>query len=224
MDQYISLTPIPSKILFVNDGSNDGSLEIIKDICHHHEDYYFVSLERNCGLSTAIKTGIDLCETRYIGYIDADLQTSPLDFLKYFQYLDSYCLINGIRAKRNDSLIKKLSSKIANAFRRLMINDGIQDTCCPLKIMETNVAKQLPFFKGMHRFIPALVQLKGCTVKQIEVQHFPRYAGTAKFHLFNRLVGPFLDTLVFVWMRKKNIRYKISEFELIHEREQLVHE
>ncbi|GAA0195342.1 glycosyltransferase [Fulvivirga kasyanovii] len=219
MDKYLTQTPVASKVLFVNDGSDDGSLELIKDICHGEgaEHYYYVSLEKNCGLSAAIKTGIDLCDTQYLGYIDADLQTSPSDFLRYFEHLNGCTLINGIRSKRKDTVIKRLSSKIANGFRRLMINDGIADTCCPLKLMQTDAAKKLPFFKGMHRFIPALIQLQGGEVKQLEVQHFERYAGTAKFHLLNRLAGPFIDTLVFVWMRKKNIQYKISEVELVHE-------
>lgn len=217
MDKYLEKTHIKTKVLFINDGSSDGSLEIIKTISRSSPDYFYASLERNCGLSTAIKTGIDLCDTPYFGYIDADLQTSPMDFLTYFEHLEEYSMVNGIRAKRSDTVVKKLSSKIANGFRRLMINDGIADTCCPLKVMDAGMAKRLPFFKGMHRFIPALVQLQGGTVKQLEVRHFPRYAGTAKYHLFNRITGPFIDTLVFVWMRKKNIRYKISESELINE-------
>ncbi|UII29657.1 glycosyltransferase family 2 protein [Fulvivirga ulvae] len=219
MDKYLTQTPVASKVLFVNDGSDDGSLELIKDICHGKgaEHYYYVSLEKNCGLSAAIKTGIDLCDTQYLGYIDADLQTSPSDFLKYLEHINGCTLINGIRSKRKDTVVKRLSSKIANGFRRLMINDGIADTCCPLKLMQADAAKKLPFFKGMHRFIPALIQLQGGEVKQLEVQHFERSAGTAKYHLLNRLAGPFIDTLVFVWMRKKNIQYKISEVELVHE-------
>ncbi|MBL6447745.1 glycosyltransferase [Fulvivirga sp. 29W222] len=218
MDKYMAQTPLSSKVLFVNDGSNDGSLELIKDICRGKgaNHYYYASLESNCGLSAAIKAGIDLCDTQYMGYIDADLQTSPSDFLKYFEHLNNFTLVNGIRAQRKDTIIKKISSKIANGFRRMVINDGIADTCCPLKLMQTDAAKKLPFFKGMHRFIPALIQLQGGAVKQLEVQHFERYAGTAKYHLFNRLAGPFIDTLVFVWMRKKSIKYKISELELAH--------
>jgi hypothetical protein len=125
--------------------------------------------------------------------------------------MEQYTMINGIRQNRSDTFVKKISSKIANGFRRFMINDGIEDTCCPLKIMETKAARTIPFFNGMHRFIPALIQLQGGTVKQIPVQHFPRIEGTAKYHLWNRLIGPFMDTLAFVWMRKRYIRYEISE-------------
>ncbi len=73
------------------------------------------------------------------------------------------------------------------------------------------MARELPFFNGMHRFIPALVQLHGGNVKQIQVQHFKRMEGTSKYNLRNRLIGPFLDTLAFVWMRKRNISYSIKE-------------
>jgi hypothetical protein len=77
--------------------------------------------------------------------------------------------------------------------------------------MKTQMARELPFFNGMHRFIPALVQLRGGNVKQIPVQHFKRMEGKPKYNLWNRLLGPFLDTLAFVWMRKRNIRYSIKE-------------
>jgi len=80
-----------------------------------------------------------------------------------------------------------------------------------LKIMKTAYAKQIPFFTGMHRFLPALVQLQGGRVQQLPVAHFPRFAGTAKYHLLNRLVGPFFDTLAFRWMRSRYIRYGIAD-------------
>lgn len=217
MDKYLSKTTLATKILFINDGSKDGSLQLIKDICTDNQHYFYASFEKNCGLSAAIKTGIDLCDTKYFGYIDSDLQTSPEDFITYFDFLGEYSMVNGIRARRSDSVVKKMSSKIANGFRRVMINDGIQDTCCPLKIIDSQYAKKIPFFKGMHRFIPALIQLQGGKVKQLAIRHFPRYAGTAKYHLFNRLTGPFVDTFVFLWMRKRYITYKVAEMNLPHE-------
>lgn len=209
MDKFLAASPIPVTVLFVNDGSTDGSLEIMKDIAANSAAYQCLALSENCGLSTAIKAGIDACETNLVGYIDSDIQTSPMDFLTYLEYFPEYAMVNGIRAKRNDKFVKKISSKIANGFRRAMINDQIQDTCCPLKIIQSDYAKKMPFFKGMHRFIPALIQLQGGKVKQVPVQHFPRFAGTAKYHLWNRLIGPFRDTLAFRWMKKRYIRYNV---------------
>lgn len=211
MDTFLASTPVPTKVLLVNDGSRDRSQAIMAEICGQDPRYHYLLLDRNYGLSTAIKAGIDACDTELVGYIDADLQTSPSDFTKFFEYFPAYAMVNGIRARRQDTLVKKLSSKIANAFRRMMINDGIVDTCCPLKIMKTEFARRMPFFIGLHRFMPALIQLQGGRVRQIPVAHFPRMAGTAKYHLFNRLIGPFFDTLAFRWMRSRYIRYGIAD-------------
>ena len=211
MDTFLQQSPVSTEVLFVNDGSKDNSLHQIKEICQQKAGYRYISLDKNRGLSTAVKAGIDTTESKYVGYIDSDLQTTPLDFLKYFQYLPEYQMVNGIRQNRKDTFVKKMSSKIANAFRRKMINDGMEDTGCPLKIMDTEYAKRIPFFDGMHRFLPALIQLQGGKVKQLPVQHFERFAGTSKYHLFNRLLGPLQDTFAFRWMRKRYINYQIAE-------------
>jgi dolichol-phosphate mannosyltransferase len=211
MEAFLAQCPLPVQVLFVNDGSTDNSLGLIREICRQNTAYSFISLDQNYGLSTALKAGIDQVTSTYVGYLDSDLQTSPLDFLLFLPYLPAYQMVNGIRQKRKDSLIKKMSSKIANAFRQSMIHDGITDTCCPLKIMDAGFAKRVPFFQGMHRFLPALVQLQGGQVKQIPVQHFERYAGYAKYHLWNRLWGPLQDTFAFRWMRKRYIHYQIKE-------------
>jgi glycosyltransferase involved in cell wall biosynthesis len=211
MDSFIKASPVPSRVLFVNDGSTDNSLKILNEKCSTDAYCTVLSLDKNYGLSVAVKAGFDSCQTTLVGYIDADLQTHPSDFLSYFSYFPEYDMVNGIRAKRKDKLIKRLSSKIANTYRRLMINDAIQDTCCPLKILKSSYAREMPFFIGMHRFLPALVQLHGGKVKQLPISHSPRYAGTSKYHLLNRLIGPFFDTLAFRWMRSRYIRYKIAD-------------
>lgn len=202
---------LKSCILFVNDGSNDDSLILIKNICKNNQDFYFLSFEQNCGLSAALKAGFDFTHSPYVGYIDADLQTTPADFNKLIPYLNDYGLVTGIREERKDTLIKKQSSKIANIFRRRITHDGVEDTGCPLKIMKTDIAKQMPFFKGMHRFIPALVLLQNEKIKQIPVRHFPRLAGTAKYNLRNRMISPFVDCFAFKWMAKRYIRYQVIE-------------
>lgn len=205
-------SPIKTKILFIDDGSTDQSLSIIRRYCSEDPaNFSFIALDGNKGLSAAIKAGIDNVKTPYLGYIDADLQTSFMDFIRFYDFMGEFTIINGIRQKRADTLLKRWSSKIANSFRQWMIHDNVKDTCCPLKLMQTQMAGELPFFNGMHRFIPALVQLHGGNVKQIHIQHFKRMEGVSKYNLKNRLIGPFVDTLAFVWMRKRNIRYSIKE-------------
>jgi dolichol-phosphate mannosyltransferase len=211
LDHFVTTAPIVVRALFINDGSTDNSLKIMTDECLLRQDFCAVlMLDRNHGLSTAIKAGIDHCTTTLVGYIDADLQTRPIDFLAYLKYFPEYDMVNGIRQNRQDHVIKKLSSKIANVYRRMMINDRILDTCCPLKIIKTSFARQIPFFKGMHRFLPALVQLQGGKVKQLPIAHYARYAGRSNYHLWNRLVGPFFDVLAFRWMRSRYIRYGVE--------------
>ena len=209
MDRFLSETPVKTRVLFVDDGSTDHSIEIIKTIHALIPSYEYIGLKTNRGLSTAIKAGIDFCQTNLLGYIDADLQTLPNDFGQMLQWLPEFDMVNGIRIRRQDTKVKKLSSKIANTYRKQMLNDGIQDTCCPLKIIKTEYARKIPFFNGMHRFLPALVQYQGGKVKQVPVRHFPRYAGTAKYNLRNRLLGPFIDTFAVIWMKRRYIRYNL---------------
>lgn len=197
-------------VLFVNDGSTDTSLEKMEQICRLYADFYYISYPDNGGLSCALKAGIDSTDSPYVGYIDADLQTTPEDFNLLLPHLKDYALVTGIRAKRKDSVFKKLQSRIANGFRRMMTHDGMEDTGCPLKVIRTDYAKRIPFFTGMHRFLPALILLQKGKIKQIPVRHFPRIAGKSKYHLWNRLVSPFMDCFAYRWMKKRYINYHID--------------
>lgn len=197
-------------VLFVNDCSTDNSLALIKDICARNEHFYYITFERNGGLSAALKAGIDYAWSPLVGYIDSDLQTAPEDFNLLLAHADEAELVTGIRANRKDSGFKKLQSKIANGFRRSMTHDGATDTGCPLKVIHTDYAKRVPFFTGMHRFLPALIQLQNGRFIEMPVRHFPRVAGKSKYHLWNRLAGPFKDCFAYRWMRKRYINYSID--------------
>lgn len=159
--EYFSRSKSRGKVLFVDDGSTDGSYEKVKMICSGNPSFTYIKFKENRGLSAAIKAGFDYCDTELTGYIDADLQTTPFDFDILLQYIDSYDAVIGYRARRKDTFNKRVQSKIANGFRRRMINDGIRDTGCPLKVIHTDVAKRIPFFHGMHRFMAALIKLQG---------------------------------------------------------------
>jgi hypothetical protein len=104
-----------------------------------------------------------------------------------------------------------MSSTIANSIRRAFTHDGMEDTGCPLKIMRTDAAKKIPMFKGLHRFLPAMILLQNGRVKQVPVKHFPRIAGKANFGLANRLLGPLSDCFAYLWMKKKYINYEIDK-------------
>ena len=208
---FVGHAPMKTCVLLVNDGSKDSSLKAIREICKRQPHFYYISSSENHGLSTAMKAGIDAAESRYVGYIDADLQTDPEDFAELLKFAPDYQLVSGIRANRKDSAFKRLQSKIANGFRIKITGYTDSYTGCPLKVMWTSYAKRLPFFDGMHRFLPALMMLEEGKFKEVPVSHYPRIAGVSKYHLWNRLKGPFLDCFAYRWMKKRYIKYHIDE-------------
>ncbi len=127
---YINKARMKTCVLLVNDGSTDGSLGRIKDICERNTDFFYISYDSNRGLSTALNAGIDNTESRYLGYMDADMQTDAEDFDLLLQHIGSNQIVTGIRARRKDTGFKRMQSKIANSFRRRMTGDTATDTGC----------------------------------------------------------------------------------------------
>ncbi len=211
LSEYIKIAHVPTQVLFVNDGSSDQSQALIEEICEDNPKFNFISFEKNCGLSAAIKAGFDHIETSLTGYIDSDLQTDPMDFNLLLENLEGYDLVTGYRNNRKDSFVKNASSTIANGIRRTFTHDGMDDTGCPLKIIRTDYAKRIPMFRGLHRFLPAMILLQQGRILQLPIKHFPRMAGTANFGVWNRLFGPLVDCFAYVWMKKKYINYKIAK-------------
>ncbi len=209
--KYLKIASVPTCVLFVNDGSKDKSQTMIEDICNRNDAFDYVLFKENRGLSAAIKAGFDYADTELVGYIDSDLQTSPEDFNLLLNHINDNELVTGVRADRKDSFVKNMSSKIANGIRRAFTKDGMDDTGCPLKIIKTDYAKRIPMFRGLHRFLPAMIMLQNGRVTQIPVRHFPRIAGTAKFGLWNRLLGPLMDCFAYLWMKKKYINYDVAK-------------
>ena len=211
LGKFLPQSIYPACVLFVNDGSKDNSKMLLTEICNRNEHFYYMDLVQNSGLSAAIKAGIDSVCSEYLGYMDADLQTTPDDFNLLLEHIKDYEMVMGIRANRKDTFSKKIQSKIANGFRNMMTHDGVSDTGCPLKVLHTDYARRVPFFTGMHRFLPALIQLQNGKVKQIPVRHFPRVAGVSKYNLWNRLISPFIDCFAYRWMKKRYINDSVRE-------------
>lgn len=211
IDHYRRNSQFPVFALFVDDGSVDDSLSLIKEICDRDEGFGFVSFDKNKGLSAAIKAGFDYSTTKWVGYLDGDLQTTPLDFLKFELFLENYDLITGERQNRKDSMGKKLSSSFANWIRDGFLKDGMKDTGCPLKIFKREFVLNLPYFNGYHRFFPALTQIYGGSVKVIPIRHFPRKEGKSKFNAFNRMIQPLLDLFLVFRLKQRRITYSVKE-------------
>lgn len=211
LSNYLEIASVPASVLFVNDGSSDKSQELIEAICDRNANFSFILFKQNRGLSAAIKAGFDYANTKLVGYIDSDLQTAPSDFNILLEHIEDNALVTGVRANRKDSFVKNMSSTIANGIRRAFTKDGMDDTGCPLKVIKTDYAKRIPMFKGLHRFLPAMILLQNGSIKQVPVQHFPRIAGTAKYGLWNRLLGPLMDCFAYLWMKKKYINYSVEK-------------
>ena len=209
--KYLNIATVTTSVLFVNDGSSDNSQALIESICKRNDAFEYILFKNNKGLSAAIKAGFDHVDSELVGYIDSDLQTTPEDFNILLEQIDSYELVTGVRSNRKDSFVKNMSSKIANGIRRAFTHDGMDDTGCPLKVIRTEYAKRIPMFRGLHRFLPAMIILQNGRVTQITVQHFPRVAGTAKFGVWNRLLGPLMDCFAYLWMKKKYINYEVEK-------------
>lgn len=122
--EFIPVSKVKTCVLFVDDDSSDGSLRLIQETCQRQRDFFYISFSRNAGLSAAIKAGFDHTFSEYVGYMDADLQTSPQDFNLLIDGMKVHTLMTGYRADRKDTAFKRMQSRIANRFRNMMTHDG----------------------------------------------------------------------------------------------------
>lgn len=210
LKEYLGNASRRTKVLIVDDGSSDDSEKMITDFCDNNEDFGYLIFEKNFGKGAALKAAFDHTETPLLGYLDADLQTYPEDFERLLPFIGEFDLVTGWRRERKDSLVKKISSKVGNGVRNMFTRDYMHDTGCPLKILKTSYAREIPMFKGLQRFLPAMVLLQNGKIKEVEIPHYPRLAGKSKYNFKNRFMGPLLDCFAYVWMRKSYINYKVA--------------
>jgi len=152
------------QLLFIDDGSTDGSLEVIRRLAAHHPEIGYLHLARNSGQSAALYAGFQAADGDVIVTMDADLQNDPADLPKMLRYYGEYDMVTGWRHQRQDSLSKKIASRIGNGFRNWLTNETIHDTGCSLKVMRAEMLKRIKMFHGLHRFLPTLMRLEGARI------------------------------------------------------------
>lgn len=198
-------SPWSYEVLVVDDGSGDATPEVLARLAQRDSRIRGLRLERTCGQSAALVAGFRRARGRIVVTLDADLQNDPADIPKLVAALESAGAdaISGVRTSRHDAWLRRLSSRVANGVRRRVLKDGITDVGCSLKAYRREVVAELPCFHGMHRFLPALVQLHGGGVLEIPVGHRPRLYGTPKYGVHNRLWRGIADLMAVRWMQER---------------------
>ncbi len=200
-----------SEIIFVNDGSNDKSLDTMKKLRKDGDNIRIIDLKRNFGQTPAIMAGFDCAKGDIIITMDGDLQNDPADISAMIAKIkEGYDLVSGWRQKRKDNLLMRvIPSRIANWLISKMLKTPLHDYGCTLKAYKQNIVKNLKLYGEMHRFIPAIANMHGARIAEIKVHHRPRQHGKTKYGI-NRAGKVMLDLLLLVFLSEygtKPIRF-----------------
>ena len=205
------------EIIFVDDGSTDRTKDILQELAAANVSLRILRHSSNCGQSTAVLTGVLHAIHDYIVVLDGDGQNNPADIPKMVSLFavarpeDKLGLVIGNRVNRQDSFIRKISSRIANSVRAGLLNDSTPDSGCGLKMLPRSLFLRLPFFDHMHRFMPAMVIRQGLIVKSIPITHRQRMAGTSKYGIHNRLWVGIIDLFGAMWLIRRMQRPEVRE-------------
>jgi len=194
------------EIIFVDDGSVDATAKAIAP----DPRVRLLQFERNAGQSAAMYAGLHASRGAIAVLIDGDLQNDPADIPKLIAEIERGAdLVCGYRAQRKDTTVKRITSRVANFVRSRFTKDGVRDTGCTLKAMKRECVSALVPFKGMHRFIPALVKGAGYRLVEVPVNHRPRKFGQSKYGLGNRALRATMDMFGVRWLLSRQLDYKV---------------
>ncbi len=205
---HLGLSGLSYEIIFVDDGSKDETVARVEA----RPEVRLLEFERNAGQSAAMYAGITAATGEVIVLLDGDLQNDPADIHRLLAEIEKGAdLVCGYRAQRRDTVVKRITSRVANFVRSRFTGDGVRDTGCTLKAMRRECRSALIPFYGMHRFIPALIKGAGYRLVEIPVNHRARTAGVSKYGLGNRAIKATVDMFGVRWLLSRQISYRVRE-------------
>ena len=199
------------ELVLVDDGSTDGTAALLLSEAASDPRLVIVRFEKNAGQSAALAAGLARARGDVVVTLDADLQNDPADIPTLLAALAGADVVSGVRAKRNDSWVRRVSSRVANATRRAVIGDSVTDIGCSLKVYRREALVGLPMFVGVHRFLPALCAFRGARVVEVPVHHRPRTRGVSKYGMGNRLWRGIHDLVGVSWLKHRLLRYRVRD-------------
>lgn len=202
-----------AEVVFVDDGSSDRTLAELRRVQAADPRILILHFRKNLGQTAAMEAGFHHSRGDAVVTLDGDLQNDPADIQALVERLREYDVVCGVRERRRDTWMKRISSRIANGVRNWATGDDIVDTGCTLKAFQGRHVRTLKLYDGMHRFLPTLLKFRGCRVLQIPVGHHLRFAGATKYGTWGRLIKGIQDLFAVRWMKKNWIEYA-SELEI----------
>src|SRR3989454_9356338 len=201
------------EVVFVDDGSRDRSAEIVRSFREADPRVRLVRLKANGGETAATDAGFKAARGRRVVVMDADLQNDPRDIPMLLSHLDHWDAATGwrVQRERGDNFVRRAASRIANRIRNWVSDEAIQDSGCTFRAFRRECLRGLVLYRGLHRFIPTLLKMRGYRVVEVPVSHRPRRFGRTKYGVLNRAFVAFVDLLVVRWMTARLLRYEVVE-------------
>jgi len=200
IDRALAGASGPYEIVLVDDGSTDGSDAVMRQLASERRHLRVLRLAANAGQSAALAAGFRAVRAPVVVTLDADLQNDPAEIPRLIALLAEADVVSGVRVERHDAWRRRVASRIANAVRRRIVGDSTTDVGCSLKAYRSALLSGVPYFDGIHRFLPGLLERQGARVVEVPVRHRARRFGESKYTIGGRLRRGLVDLLGVRWL------------------------